>query len=255
MFLLFYLIISYLCHKIKVMAYTTNQLINSFLEHWQYIRKRKPETVRNYELYLRRWQQFYGALSLAQLTDTKLESYHRWLQHQTFGGKKLSANTINYHFIALRNWLRYLQLHQIKTGVRARPKLTKHISVPRSKITSSQFNKILQTFRLYKKDSLLTRLRDELLLLYLYEARCKVHELVSMTRQNLTTVSTAVKRVGQHYLRLRHDEVEALWLAHDRAQTQRKKVKALSQRSAQRLIRKYAIMAGLPEITADSFSR
>lgn len=237
------------------MKYTTTSLINSFLEHWQYIRKRRPETVRNYELYLLRFKDFLGNRPITQINAATITAYKTWLRTHHFDSQTLGPSTINYHLIALRNWLRYLELCQIKTNIQSQPTLAKHISHPRTKITPDQFRKIINVIQQNHRDQTITRLRDEALVRYLYETGDKIHQAVTLSRSDKAKGGGEWKKIVRRYLQLRHDTVPALWLAHDRAQTQRTKLKPLTQRSAQRIINKYAMMAGLSAITADSFTR
>jgi hypothetical protein len=106
-------------------SYSLESLLLSFLEEWQYIKKRSPLTVRNYELYLRRFLRWSKVTKPAQITDTLVTHYRTYLKTLKGRETKLDKKTINYHLIALRNFLHYLSTHNVSLPVTKRIKLTK----------------------------------------------------------------------------------------------------------------------------------
>jgi site-specific recombinase XerD len=93
--------------------YSLESLLLSFLEEWQYIKKRSPLTVRNYELYLRRFLRWSKVTKPSQITDSLITNYRLYLKTLKGRQAKLDKKTINYHLIALRNFLHYLSTHNV----------------------------------------------------------------------------------------------------------------------------------------------
>jgi hypothetical protein len=77
-------------------SYSLEKLLLSFLEEWQYIKKRTPETVRNYELYIRRFLRWSKITKPSQINDSLLNDYKLYLK--TLAGRQptpIDDNTRN----------------------------------------------------------------------------------------------------------------------------------------------------------------
>ncbi len=250
------------------MAYTLNQLIASFLEHWQYVKKRTPETTRNYELYLRRFQRWSKLTSPQGITNPLVTDYKKYLRLTNFDGKKLSSSTINYHLIALRNFLKYLQLHTVTIRTDKKIKLTTYKPDHRLTPTKLELQSLLTAPAKSIRDPQLIRLRDQALLATMVDTGLKVATVSRLDKISLR--GRAIKAGGQtyplgqpthqlikSYLQLRHDTNSFLFLPHDRAQSMRQKQnRPMTPRSIQRLVKKYVALAGIARpITADSLTK
>lgn len=250
------------------MAYTLNQLIASFLEHWQYVKKRTPETTRNYELYLRRFQRWSKLTSPQGITNPLITEYKKYLRLSNFDGKKLSSSTINYHLIALRNFLKYLQLHTVIVRTDKKIKLATYRPDHRLTPTKAELQALLTAPSKSTTDPEMIRLRDQALLGIMIDTGLKVATVSRLDKISLR--GRAIKVDGQthvlgqsthqlikSYLQHRHDTNSFLFLPHDRAQSMRQKQnRPMTPRSIQRLVKKYVLLAGITRpITADSLTK
>ena len=250
------------------MAYTLNQLIASFLEHWQYVKNRTPETTRNYELYLRRFQRWSKLTSPQGITSPLVTDYKKYLRLTNFDGKKLSSSTINYHLIALRNFLKYLQLHTVT--VRTDKKIILATYKPDHRLTPTklELQSLLTAPAKSIHDPQLIRLRDQALLATMVDTGLKVASVSRLDKISLR--GRTIKIEGQtyplgqsthqlikSYLQHRQDNNSFLFLPHDRAQSMRQKQnRPMTPRSIQRLVKKYIVLAGITRpITADSLTK
>ncbi|MFH0873938.1 MAG: site-specific integrase [Candidatus Komeilibacteria bacterium] len=251
------------------MTYSLNQLINAFLEHWEYVRKRRPETARNYELYLRRFQIFSQITSAKKISDSLVQRYSKYLQATSFNGKKLSSSTINYHLIALRNFIKYLKLHSINITLDKKIKLSDYRPTHRITPTKIELRSLLTAPAKSQRDPEIIRLRDQAILACMIDSKLKVSDVVRlektdfrgsglkiMTHAGSQTLSLgeSTKKLLRQYLAFRHDNNPHLFVSHDRAEKSRsKKNRPLTTRSIQRLVLKYIQLASIARnLTTDS---
>src|SRR3989338_4023362 len=87
--------------------------LRKFLEDCELEQGHSPRTLRNYEHYLERFLGFARERSIETPQAVTLEMIREWRLHLNRQGMK--ANTLNYHLIAVRSFLKYLAKHDIKT--------------------------------------------------------------------------------------------------------------------------------------------
>lgn len=254
------------------MTYSLNQLTNAFLEHWEYVRKRRPETVRNYELYLRRFQNFSKISSAKKISDSLVLRYSKYLKITSFNGKKLSSSTINYHLIALRNFIKYLKLHSINVTLDKKICLANYRPAHRLTPTKMELRALLKTPARSLRDPEIIRLRDQAILACMIDSKLKVSDIVKLKKSDfrgsglkimtnagsqILPLGESTKKLLHQYLAFRHDNNSHLFVSHDRAEkTRTKKNKPLTTRSIQRLVLKYIRLAGIARnLTTDSLRR
>ncbi|MBU1146211.1 site-specific integrase, partial [Patescibacteria group bacterium] len=93
-----------------------HNLITQFLEYLEIEKNRSNKTIRNYDFYLKRFNNWAGDVSPSGITQEKIRQYRLWLNRFTDEhGRVLKKNTQNYHLIALRAFLKYLAKRDIKT--------------------------------------------------------------------------------------------------------------------------------------------
>jgi len=93
-----------------------SQLKNQYLEHLEIEKDRSQKTIENYDHYLERFLKWAKISSASDITDELVRRYR--LQLNRFAdekGSSLKKITQNYHVIALRNFLKYLARHDVKT--------------------------------------------------------------------------------------------------------------------------------------------
>jgi len=243
-------------------------LIKDFLAYLAEEKKRLPETIRNYNLYLRRFLFWVKNKEIGQVDAKLIKNYKLWLNKQRDkNGRTLQKNTQNYHLIALRTFLKYLNQKQVKALM---PKQIQLSKLPKRQIEyleSSELEKFLAA-PLNSKEQEIIKLRDKALLETLLATGLRVSELANLKKNDLnltkseillrakkikpriTNLSNQARFNLQKYLAARKDKSEFIFTNHDRANLTRnlsKKDQALTPRSIQRTVQKYAQQAGLPK--------
>jgi len=251
-------------------SYSLETLLRSFLEEWQYIKKRTPETVRNYELYLRRFLRWSKITKPAQISDSLIAGYKIYLKSLPGRQTKLSKKTINYHLIALRNFLHYLSTHNINLQASAAIKLSKITRQSVTLPTTVELTTLVQSVQ-QSRAPLISKKRDQAIIALMLETGLKLAIISGLRIEQLRNKKIRYEdRQGPHalslspttlsqladYLRLRSGLNPYLFISHDRAVTGREqsKPKPMTSRSVQRVIEKYTRQAGL-RLTANDLRR
>lgn len=240
------------------------RLKTEFLEYLEVERNRSRLTIWNYDLYLSRFIGFAQSNGINKPPDIDLDlvrKFRLWLNRQKDShGKNLKLVTQNYHIIALRSFLKYLAKRDIKTLP------AEKIELPRTPSRQVAFLEILDLEKILnapeKEKHELLRFRDKAILEVLFSTGLRVAELADLKRKqlNLDKEEFAVKGKGdkirtvflsdrarlavRQYLAKRSDNSPALFVRHNR-KTGILDDKPLTPRSIQRLIKKYAVLAGV----------
>ncbi len=257
-------------------SYTLEKLLLSFLEEWEFIKKRSPLTVRNYELYLRRFLRWSKVTTPAQITDSLIINYRTYLKTLKGRQTKLDKKTINYHLIALRNFLQYLSTHNVNLRVTKAIKLTKVDATQPTLPTTAELTKLLRSV-MSSRAPLIIKKRDQALISLMLETGLKLAVVANLRIEQVKKnkiryedhqghhelpLSQSVRGYIQDYLTLRPSTTGGsypnpyIFISHDRAVGGRevKKPKPMTSRSVQRVIEKYAHSAGL-NLTANDLRR
>jgi len=242
-----------------------------FLEYLEIERNRSKLTLRNYDHYLKRFVDFCAKQGVTDPVDVDLElvrSYRLQLNRMSTNDKNLKIITQNYHLIALRSFLKYLSKRDVKSLA------AEKIELPKTPARTVEFLDVDDVERLIKavdeeKDQL-TRLRDHAILEMLFSTGLRISELTSVKRDNINLKRgefsvrgkgdkmrlvflshKAIESINQ-YLKERKDNSKALFVRHDAKESVEKqmesmseKVSGLTPRSIQRIIKKYAKLAGI----------
>lgn len=251
-----------------------------FLEYLEVERNRSRLTLRNYDHYLKRFVDFADKTGVTDPANVDLElvrSYRLYLNRLAINnhdstrgetGKSLKIITQNYHLIALRSFLKYLAKRDIKSLA------AEKIELPKTPARTVEFLDIEDVERLIKatdqEENKLTRLRDRAILEMLFSTGLRISELVALKRDNLNLKrgEFAVRGKGdkmrlvflsqgaidhlEKYLDEREDNSKALFIRHDAKESVEKQIESMSEqlsgltaRTIQRIIKKYAKMAGI----------
>ena len=241
-------------------------LIEDFLRYLKVQRGRTAFTVRNYQLYLKRFLNWctLGRLGqAADLTRERLRDYRLWLSHQrSQSGSPLSAATQNYHLTALRSFVKYLRHKDVATL----PASSISLSPPEKRkvmiLSENEKLSLLQAIR-QSHEPELVKMRDEAMINLIAASGLKVSELVALEQKQLNTslasmtltrrgkkhnlpLPTEVYRLLKDYLARRPDQSPALFVRHDRA-AKEINLSRLTPRSVQRSLERYRKLAGLKQ--------
>lgn len=239
--------------------------LNDFLVYLEIEKNRALRTLRNYDFYLKRFivfaelqQCFYPE----QIDMSLIKNYRLWLNRLLFKGKNLSKKTQNYHLIALRSFLKFLVKNDLKTLAPEKIELAK---IPERSIDFLDYpdlKKLLEA-PLKTKDKKIIQLRDKAILELFFSTGLRVSELVSLKREQinlekdefsvrgkggkvrLVFISEEAKKWLSLYLKSRKDMGEYLFVRHDVANKTKHKEDPLNPRSIQRIVKKYAKIAGI----------
>ena len=244
---------------------------HQFLEYLEIERNRSKLTLRNYDHYLKRFVEFCEKQGVDDPKDVDLElvrSFRLYLNRLVQKDQNLKIITQNYHLIALRSFLKYLAKRDIKSLA------AEKIELPKTPARTVEFLDTEDVERLIKatdeEKNKLTKLRDKAILEMLFSTGLRISELVSIKRDNinlkrgefavrgkgdkmrLVFLSSRAIEVLNKYLDERQDNSKALFVRHDAKESVEKQMESMSEqlsgltaRSIQRIIKKYAKLAGI----------
>lgn len=247
-----------------------SDLIEDFLEHLEIERGRSTKTVENYRLYLERFLDIAleitgkDELKASDIDKELLRKYRLKLNRygSDNGSDDLKAITQAYHLIALRGFLKYLVKRDIKS---LDPSLVELPKVVRKQVTFLHYDEVEE---MLDQIDLSTEsgLRDRAIIELLYSGGLRVSELVGLNRDsiNLAKKEFMVRGKGSKdrpifisdacadrladYLDARTDSLPALFLNNSRnlqAVDTSGDYRRMTARSVERIVEKYARMAGI----------
>ncbi|KKW16113.1 MAG: Tyrosine recombinase xerD [Parcubacteria group bacterium GW2011_GWC2_49_9] len=238
------------------------QLLTQFLEYLEIEKNTSPLTVRNYGFYLERFVSWANIDRPEDITMEQVRQYRLYLNRLMNQRKELVKKTTqNYHLIALRSFLKYLARQDVKTLSAEKIELAKIPERQVSFLEGEDLERFLES-PLKTKENPLIQSRDKAILEMLFSTGLRVSELVSLQRDsvNLKKDEFTVRGKGgklrvvflsnqskywiKQYLDGRNDVTKYLFVRHDRA-AGNDDVKPLSARSVQRLVERYAKIAGI----------
>ncbi|MEK9130360.1 MAG: site-specific tyrosine recombinase/integron integrase [Patescibacteria group bacterium] len=252
--------------------FSLKQLINDFLEYLEIERNRSQKTIRNYQFYLKRFLNWAKEPELKKIDLELIRQYRLWLNRfQDSKGKMLKKDTQNYHLIALRSFLKYLARRDIETLSPEKIELAKISERSVEFLEGSDLEKFLQApmeiqkskCKIQDKEEFdIIQLRDKAILELLFSTGLRVSELSKLTREQInlekdefTTrgkgeklriifLSPQAKHWLKKYLDVRNDMEPALFIRQDKF-LKNKQINNLTSRSIQRIVNKYAKVAGI----------
>ena len=248
-----------------------SDLINDFLESLEIEKGRSTKTTENYGLYLARFldlitQDFPEGATIkpSDLTPEILRKFRLRLNRfdDNQNHERLSALTQSYHLIALRGFLKYLA----KRGIHSLdPSLVDLPRAAKKQVTFLHFDEVERLLAEIPIDTE-TGLRDRAIIELLFSGGLRVSELCNLNRDsiNLARREFIVRGKGkkdrpifidqttadhlEEYLSARSDTLPALFLNNSSNQNipdTSGDFRRLSPRSIERIIQKYARLAGI----------
>ncbi|PIW96725.1 hypothetical protein COZ82_03440 [Candidatus Kaiserbacteria bacterium CG_4_8_14_3_um_filter_38_9] len=248
-----------------------------FLEYLEIERGRSVKTIENYDHYLETFLQHTKVTIPNQLTEELVREFRLWLNRQP--GSKVGSQvetmkrrTQNYYLIALRAFLKFLR----KRGIQSlSPEIIELAKVPERSldlISLTELNRLMMAPDL----KTLVGLRDRAILELLFSTGLRISELcglvtddLDLTRDEFSVrgkgdkvrvvfISEEAKTALKQYLKNRQDMDEALFIQYGRKSKAMKDLR-LSPRAVQRMLKVYAIKAGItrkvtPHVIRHSFA-
>ncbi len=238
------------------MAGNLKTLKQEFLEYLEIERGRALKTVENYDRYLTRFLDFSKAKQSNDITEEKVRKFRLELNRSG-----LNRRTQNYYLIALRQFLKFLLKRGHKTLAPDTIELAKETQRDISLISPTELKRLLEAPEGNDEKSL----RDRAILNLLFSTGLRVSELCALSRYldwnrdeiavrgkggkvRPVFISPRAKETIKKYLSKRKDTDEALFVHFGRGAKRAESAdgsRALSPRSVERLVKHYAVKAGI----------
>lgn len=234
-----------------------------FLEYLEIEQNRSQKTIRNYDHYLTRLTDFAGDdLQVIDIDSELVRKWRLWLNRLgTNVSDELGKATLNYHLIALRSFLKFCARRDL-------PALTADkIELARTRRKQVTFLSEDELSKLFVQPDItkLSGLRDRAILELLFSSGLRVSELVGLDREhiNLKRREFMVRGKGQkdrpifisptasewisQYLAQRQDNTRPLFVRYSgqKSVDLSGNYHRLTARSIQRLVSRYALLAGI----------
>ncbi|MGC9605348.1 MAG: site-specific tyrosine recombinase/integron integrase [Minisyncoccia bacterium] len=259
------------------MSYNIKDLKQQFLEYIEVEKGRSLRTIINYDHYLTRFIDRTGVKSAEDITDPVVRDYRLWLNRQLTGrnkadkGETLKKRTQNYHLIALRAFLKFLAKRDIRALSPEHIELAKTGERHLDLISHEELRRLLDA----PDGTDAKSLRDRAILELLFSTGLRASELCSLTRDidfgadsfpirgkgdkvRVVFLSDEARQAVKRYLDKRTDVDDALFIRFNREKARNGDL-ALDKRSVERLVKHWAVKAGIskkvtPHVIRHSFA-
>jgi len=235
----------------------------NFLEYLEIEQNRSQKTIANYDHYLTRLIDFAGDdLTVNDINPELIRKWRLWLNRLgTNVSDELQKTTQNYHLIALRSFLKFCAKRDVPALTADKIELARTV---RKQVTFLNEGELARLFE-QPDITALGGLRDRAILELLFSSGLRVSELVGLDRDhiNLKRREFMVRGKGQkdrpifispeaadwlsRYLGKREDTTRPLFVRYSGRKTVdlSGNYHRLTARSIQRLIARYALLAGI----------
>jgi site-specific recombinase XerD len=226
------------------------KFVRDYLNYLEVEKNRSPKTSENYEHYLREFLKFANIRSPKEITEGLVTEFRKMLAR-----RELKKVTQAYYVIALRNFLKYLARHDVKTIAAEKIELPK---TPSRQIEVLEYGDLERLLAAPKGNSL-RDLRDKAILEMFFSTGLRLAELCSLSRYmdikrgeltvrgkgdklRVVFVADSAKAAIEKYLAKRSDAEEKLFVSLDR---HGKVIGPITSRAVQRLVVARARQAGI----------
>lgn len=239
-----------------------SELILDYIEHLEVEGGRSARTAENYRLYLERFVEFTEDIKVGDITSEVIRKYRLWLnRYKNDADEELAIITQSYHLIALRGFLTYLGQRDIESLAPSKIILPK---VSRKQVTFLHYDEVE---RLISGIDITSEsgLRDRAIVELLFSSGLRVSELINLNRDHINTkrrefmvrgkgqkdrpifISEAAAGWVDHYLDIRDDTLAPLFISYSKnvEPSTSGDFRRLTARSVQRMVSKYARLAGI----------
>lgn len=253
-------------------------LKRQFFEHLEIEKGRSLKTVENYERYLERFFSFTKISDPKKITDDAVREFRLWLNRQPSGAvvggrsETLKKKTQNYYLIALRSFLKYLRKRGIDSLSPERIDLAKVAERDLDLISGADLARLLNA----PDGEDLKSLRDKAILELFFSTGLRLSELCSLSRDldlskdefsvrgkgekvRVVFISPTARTAMKAYLAKRVDVDDALFVRAGLGAHEERGSLRLTPRSIERIVKHYAIKAGIskkvtPHVIRHSFA-
>ncbi len=248
-----------------------------FLEYIEIEKGRSLKTVENYERYLDRFAKEMGIKSVSDIDEDKLREFRLKLNRapgvkvRGQSAATMKKNTQNYYMIAIRSFLKYCRKRNISATTPDAIELAKTGARHLDLISTDELNRLLKAPDMSKERGL----RDKALLELFFSTGLRLSELCSLNSDlDLTKDEFSIRGKGEKvrvvflsedaksairaYLKSRKDMDEAMFVDISKNGAARPS-RRLTPRSIERIVKTYAIKAGIskkvtPHVLRHSFA-
>jgi site-specific recombinase XerD len=244
------------------------ELKTKFLEYLEIEKGRSQKTIENYDHYLKRFFEWAKITSPSQITAEVVRNFRIYLnRYEDANGQKLKKVTQGFYVIAIRGFLKFLAKRDIKTLQAEKIEMGKAPTREVDFLEMEEVERILAV----ADGADLKSLRDRAILELLFSAGLRVSELTGINREKIDLkgrelsvrgkgdkirvvfISDSASQAISRYLDKRMDVDPALFVR-DVAGLKKfegKKIQKavdnlrLTPRSVQRIVKYYAVKAGI----------
>jgi site-specific recombinase XerD len=251
------------------------ELKRQFLEYVEIEKGRSIKTVENYDRYLSTFISFLTTtnkgIDPSSITPEVLREYRLWLNRKPLGtipglaasksSETLKKRTQNYYLIALRSFLKYMARRNIKTLSGDTIELAKVPERSLDLISGEELERLMNGPNTEKSDD--KRLRDRAILELFFSTGLRVSELCSLPRDlDISKDEFSVRGKGEKvrvvFLTLTAKDCIKAYLD-KRKDLTGSKLFEITPRSVERLVKYYAVKAGIsrkvtPHVIRHSFA-
>lgn len=263
------------------MAHDLRGYIREFLQYMEIEKGRSLKTIENYEHYLSRFVDFAeknGVETPKAIDDGIVREFRMWLNRQAprpGSRDNLKKKTQNYYLIALRSFLKFFKRRGIPSLSAEAIELAKVSERSLDLITAAELRRLLDAPDGADQKSL----RDKAILELLFSTGLRVSELCSLPRDldlssdefsirgkgekvRVVFISDEARDAMKKYLAKRKDMDDAMFVQFSRNAAEKDKENGtlrLTPRSVERIVKHYAIKAGIskkvtPHVVRHSFA-
>ncbi len=234
-----------------------NSYVLDFLQYLELEKGRSKKTISSYRLSLEKFFGFTGQVEPQNITLDLIKKYRLHMNRaEENNNVELKKITQNYHIVVLRSFLKYLAKNDIKTLPPEKIELAK---IPDRQVNFLEAEEVEQLLN-FKTANNLRRLRDKAILELLFSTGLRVSELANLKRTDVNLkkdefsvrgkggkirpvfTSARAREAIKAYLSRRADPEPAMFVSIPKNKTAPTQ---LTPRSIERMIKKYAVRAGI----------
>jgi len=250
--------------RISIIPMKASEAIRKFLVYCEVEKQQSPKTIENYELYLRRFLEYFGDKDIESLRTADIQDYRLFLnRYENDNGDTLSNTTQNYHVIALRALLKFLIRRDLDVLAPEKIELGKTKKRSVEFLNSDEVQRVISTIDSSSK----VGLRNRAIIETLYSTGLRISELVSLNIEDIdfdrrefmirgkgdkprpVFLSDRAVKCLKSYLNSRTDNYKPLFISYGRGREDDElsdgEKHRLTAYTIQELVRKHGRLAGL----------